>query len=77
VQLAGSTPFHWSTSGVFVAGFVVGAAFLIGVYLLLAGTRHGIRVSSRTGQLRREIGQHEQRESDLCALSANPAIRDQ
>jgi hypothetical protein len=55
IQLAGSTIFHWQISGIFLAGVVVAGAFCLGLYLLLAGTRHRLRVASRDVSQRREV----------------------
>jgi hypothetical protein len=55
IQLAGSNVFHWQVSGIFLAGMVVAGVFGLGLYLLLAGTRHRLRVASRDVSQRREI----------------------
>ena len=56
IQLAGSDVFHWQISGIFLAGMVVAGAFALGVYLLLAGSRHRLRVASPDVSQRRELG---------------------
>jgi hypothetical protein len=55
IQLAGSTIFHWQISTIFLAGVVVAGAFCLSLYLLLAGTRHRLRVASRDVSQRREV----------------------
>jgi lipopolysaccharide export LptBFGC system permease protein LptF len=55
IQVAGSNIFHWGVSGIFLAGMVVAGAFGLGLYLLVAGSRHRLRVASRYVAQRREV----------------------
>lgn len=55
VQLAGSNVFHWQVSGIFLAGMVIAGTFALGLYLLLVGSSHRLRVASRDVSQRREV----------------------